>query len=178
VLLLVPALVMLARRGKTDTEAATEGPSPRSILGAVDAELEAIKGESRGGWTPELASRALKALRLAASCALRRDVAHEAVSGPAGSTGAASADGRLLVSHGVLRRRQAAVSSAVTAAEVNRAIINLPLTEPHERRQSLEGLRQALSDLTTSLYGSTFNVAPLDAALENGRAAARGLRRK
>ncbi len=179
VLLVIPAIVTLARRGKTDAVAASEGPSPRSILAAVDAELEAIKNESRGGWTPELASRALRALRLAASCALGRDVAHEAVSGPhGGSPGVTNDDGRLLVSRGVLRRRRAAVSSAVTAAEVNQAIVRLPLTEPHARRQLLETLGQALTDVTTSLYGATFNAAPLDAALESGRAAARGLRRK
>jgi hypothetical protein len=179
VLTVVPAVVTLARRRRGDAGSVPTGPSRRATLSAVETELAAVAAESRGGWTPQLASRALKTLRLAAACALQRDVAHEVIhrADPASLPGAIE-DGRLLVSDGVFRRRRAAVSSPMTAADVNRAIARLPLTEPHERRQLLERLGHALTDLSTSVYGAAFNAGPLDAALEDGRAAVRGLRRK
>ena len=58
--------------------------APRTILGAVAKELDDVQRASRGGWTPELAGRALAALRIAGT--LRDRPRRRAAAGQAGET--------------------------------------------------------------------------------------------
>src|SRR5688500_17583669 len=57
---------MVRRKTKTETRAHAR-LGPRTVLGTVSRELEEVQRASRGGWTPELAGRALAALRVAAA---------------------------------------------------------------------------------------------------------------
>jgi hypothetical protein len=171
-LVAVPAVAGLARRRKADDGSVTPRAPRRAVLAAVDSELDAVAADARGGWTVDLATRALNALRLAAACALDRDVAAQA---PTDSTSA-----WLVTTGGLLRRRRLAVSSAVTALDVRNAVENLPSTAPHERQQLLEQLADAMEMLTGATYGARFNPQHdgLDEAVASGRAATRHLKRR
>jgi hypothetical protein len=169
-----PAVIALARRrtnlGKTD-----EGRlSRRLVLSTAQGELDAVAAECRGGWTPDLAARALNAFRLTAACALRRDVSHHPPTSEGGSTG------RLIATRGWLRRRQVAISSAVTALDVQRAIAALPLTTPHDERQLVDDIHQAITALTRAVYGATFreHETALDEAFASARTVAQRLGRQ
>ena len=70
----VVMLISMLRR-KTKTTMVTQAHmGPRPILGAVARELSEVQAASRGGWTPELAGRALAALRIAGTYATGRTV--------------------------------------------------------------------------------------------------------
>ncbi len=71
----VVALVMLIsmlRRKKTVTRTTQMHLAPRTILSAVAKELDEVQRASRGGWTQELAGRALAAARIAGAYATGR----------------------------------------------------------------------------------------------------------
>jgi hypothetical protein len=172
-LLAAPALVGLLRRGKPADERAARHATRRAVLSAVDTELAAVSADARGGWTADLASRALAALRLAASCALNREVATKT------STDGAT-PGWLMTASGLLRRRPLALSSPVTSLDIRRAIGELPVTSPHEHQQRLERLADAMDTLTGALYGARFDsrAGRLDEAVAAGRAAALELNRR
>ena len=96
----VVAIVMLIgmlRRKAPKSAAAAAHLAPRTILGAVAKELDEVQRASRGGWTPELAGRAL------AARAYRRRLRHRAA--PSASARAAPA-----------RRRSTACSSSARSA--------------------------------------------------------------
>jgi hypothetical protein len=147
-LVLVPAAVAFVRGGRSPDGAEAKAVSRRSIVAAIHRELAAVRHESRGGWTPDLAVRVLNALRLAASCALARDVAQLHVASDGIPTG------RIAAPAGFLRRRVVALSSALTPIDVERAIAALPLTASHERRQLLAELLTAMNTMTTAIYGA------------------------
>ena len=157
---LVPAIVGLLRR-RPSPEAGGRVLSRRRLVTATQRELAEIRQQSRGGWTPDLAARTLNALRLAAACALNRDVAQHV------SVNAASAD-RVAASIGLLRRQEVGLASALTPLDVEKAIASLPLTASHERRQLLDELLQAMRKMTAALYGSRFEAqdAGLDESIE------------
>ena len=69
----VMLISMLRRKTKTTMVTQTH-MGPRPILGAVARELSEVQAASRGGWTPELAGRALAALRIAGTYATGRTV--------------------------------------------------------------------------------------------------------
>ena len=173
-LVAIPAVAKLVRRGK-----AVDGLDPhkvrrRDVLAAVDAELDAVTADANGGWTAELAGRALNALRLTASCALNRNIAAQAPSRDGVVTG------WLMTNSGVIRKRRVAIASALTPLDVRKAIEGLPLTTVHEHQQILERLGDAMETMTSVLYGARFNPQHngLDEAVAAGRAASRYLRRR
>jgi hypothetical protein len=170
-LVAVPAVASLARRGKAADASVRPRAPRRAVLATIDRELDAIAQDARGGWTADLAARALNALRLAAACALNRDVAAQ----PVNETTA----GWLVTTTGVVRRRRLAISSAVTSLDLRTAIDGAS-TVPHVRQQLLEQLAEAMEMLTSALYGARFNPQHdgLDEAVTSGRAAARDLRRR
>ena len=120
------------------------------MLQGVAQELAAVRDEGRGGWSPELVARALTAVRIAAAYALDRRVAQRIIA-PNGEV----PDARLVIQQGLLRKRKAAVTSPVTAADVERAL-EAPIAATTDRqRVSLETLQSSLGALTQAQYAAT-----------------------
>jgi hypothetical protein len=86
------ALITLVRSRTSKTTVVRALLTDRAILRAVVNELNEVQRESRGGWTSELAGRALAALRIAGSYALGRKVGQRAT-----ANGNAGVDGQLRI---------------------------------------------------------------------------------
>jgi hypothetical protein len=128
-------LISMLRRKKVTTVATQLHLPPRTILGAVAKELDDVQRASRGGWTAELAARALAAARIAATYAINRSV---------GQYPAALAE---VAREGVLvikpfGRGEVFVSGSATTETTNLAAAPV-------------GLSDALKALTTARYGRT-----------------------
>ena len=126
-------LVSLFRRKTPAGEAARRRVPARRILAAAATELAEIQRASRGGWTGELAGRALAALRLAGSYAIGRAVGQRVA-----KAGETAVEGELLVGGG-FGRPKALVSGSVT-----------PEAAPE---RAAPGLAGALRSLTVVRYG-------------------------
>jgi len=134
------ALVGLARRPGTQTSAAVRGASAAAILRAVRRELDAVRRERvANGWSSQLAARALMALRIAATLAGSRKISQT----PAG--GVPPVPGQLFVRYGVLRGNTALISGSATP-------------ETLASSPDLAELRSTLERLTIAAYGQ----APID----------------
>ena len=105
-------LVTLLRSRSSKTTVTRALLSDRAILRAVSGELADVQRESRGGWSPELAGRALAALRIAGTYALGRKVGQRPI-----TNGSAPLDGQLKIG-GRLGSPGAFVSGAVTPQTV------------------------------------------------------------
>jgi hypothetical protein len=138
------ALAGIVRRRR----AASTGPGrvlpDGVILGSVQRELEAVREESRAGWTPALTGRALAALRIAAAYEAGRPVTQ--ILAEAGST---ASDGQLAINGRA--RGVALISGSATAG-----------------RQSQE-LRDGLARFTEARYGrdGAFDAARLDESIDD-----------
>jgi hypothetical protein len=119
------------------------------VLHGVAQELAALRDEGRGGWSPELVARALTAVRIAAAYALGRRVAQRIITAKGEVP-----DARLVVEQGLLRKRKAAVTSPVTAADVERALEEPTPVATDGRRVSLETLQSSLAALTQAQYAA------------------------
>ena len=122
-------LVSMLRRKKPVSAAAQTHLGHRTILAAVARELDAVQGQSRGGWTQELAGRALAAARIAGAYAIGRAV------GQRPAEGATPVDGVLVVR--AFGKGEVFVSGSATTESVQR----------------VPGLSDALKSLTTGRYG-------------------------
>ena len=141
-------LIGMVRR-KTKGEARAQAHlAPRTVLGAAGRELEEVQRASRGGWTPELAARALAALRIAGTYAIGKTVNQRAA-----KPGETPVDGELVVS-GPLGRGRVFASGAATTETASLA------AAPH-------GLSDALKSLTMARYGRVEKLgSDLDDAVE------------
>ena len=170
-LLALLALVRLFTRLRKPSTAAQKLLSDGTILRAAGRELSAVQRDREGaGWTPELAARALTALRVAAAYALGRQVARTEIPTTPGAVVPDGA-GALTVGSGWLGRKKVIVSGAATprslAAERARGL------GTEQRAGLLESLDRALGQFTTAQYGraDTLDAAALDEALTAGRSA-------
>jgi hypothetical protein len=184
-LLALLALVRLVSRFRKKAVATDRLVSDGAILGAAGGEFRAVQRErERGGWTPELAARALTALRVVATYALGRPVAQSPLGGSA-SAGLQSTvsnqrlsdvDGVLMVRRGWPRTKLVAISAAITA----RSLANEAKRGLGDARRAalLDSLEQALAQFTSAQYGrdATPDAAALDEALAAGRAAVKRTR--
>jgi hypothetical protein len=173
IILLVPAVIrgMGFTRARQQTD--TAGISDRIVLGRALSQLAAVEHEGRGGWTDDLVARALAATRVAAGYALNRRARQHA----AGAT-ADAAESCLDVSSGLVRKRRAHAASATTTEDVARAIQQLPLTVPVERRAVLERLHGALATLTRAQYSREPTAdSAVEEAVRSAREAAGEIRR-
>jgi hypothetical protein len=136
---------MVRRKTRTEVRAAAHVPA-RTILGTVNRELEEVQRASRGGWTPELAGRALAAARIAGAYAVGKGVGQRSV-----KSSDTPVDGELVVS-GPLGRGRAFVSGSATGESASGA------NAPH-------GLAEALKTLTAARYGRTEKLSDLDDAI-------------
>jgi hypothetical protein len=146
-------------------------------LRGVARELTAVGRErERAGWTPELVSRVLTALRVAAAFATSRPVTQVVAAGAvAGEDGALIIPGPWFVSAKV--RVSASVTAAALAAELSPSPARHPLESA--RRPIIEALADAVALLTLAQYGSEEAAEPsdLDAALGRSARAVARLRR-
>lgn len=164
-LMVLVALVQLARSYRREGGVPASLLSTGGILSAVDRELVSVgRGVGREGWTPELIGRAAAAARVAASTALNRRVSQTAA--PAGVNGH---DGQLLVRGGWLRGKKVLVSGAATAGALDREIAASRGSVAH--RQGLEQLKAALLRFTAARFGR--EQAPDEAAFSEALADAR-----
>lgn len=143
--MVVLALVPLARRSTAGTSAERERIPDRAWLGNAIANLDKVQERVRiDGWTDDNVSDALGSVRLVAAAAIEQPISQKPlVKGQA-------PDGRLHVRHGI-RAIYAAVSSSVTADDVARALANGDAFST-TRQQQLEGLQSGLSAFTHALY--------------------------
>lgn len=179
-LLALLALVRLFSRFRKTSVATDRLVSDGAVLRAVGREFRSVQREREGsGWTPELAARALTALRVAATYALGRPVAQSVIGGAAArgsqlpstvsNQRLSDVDGVLTVRRGWPRVRQIAVSGAVTArslvTETRRGLGGA------KRAALLDSLEQALARFTAAQYGR--DERPDDAALDEALATSR-----
>ena len=122
--------------------------SDRAVLRGVGRELAAVRRQLHqgGGWTRELAGRALAAMRVAGSVALGRPVGQ--VVAAAGVNGY---EGQLVMRGGLLRGKKALVSGSATADALARALAAEGGSSAH--RQALEEVQLAIARFTTALFG-------------------------
>jgi len=128
----VVALVMLVsmlRRKKPVASAAQTHLHHRTVLAAVAKELDDVQGQSRAGWTQDLAGRALAAARIAGSYAIGRSI------GQRPADGTTPVDGVLVVRS--FGKGEVFVSGGATT----------------ESTQRVPGLSDALKALTAGRYG-------------------------
>ena len=141
VVLVVLALVPLARTATVTTTVDRNRVGTGAIVAAAVEELSTV--QASGSWTDESRSRALGAMRLIAAAAIGRGISQK----PAGD---APTEGRTRVSDGLLRRRHAVVSSALTADDVQRAAQETDRSAT--RRQQMEDLASAMRTATAAIY--------------------------
>jgi hypothetical protein len=163
----VLTLVRLLLRARRPATAAERLVGDGAILRGVGRELAAVQRQREdGGWTTELAARALTALRIVGTYALGRPAARALNQQPGTSRDVPAArpqsDGRIIVQVGWPKRKQIAVSGAATARTLADAI-----AQPVNGRQpgELESVEEALSRFTAAQYGRSDNGAK-DAALD------------
>ena len=179
-LLALLALVRLVQKYRTSTVSTDRLVSDGAILGAARRELASVqRAREDGGWTPELAGRALAALRVGATYMLGRPVAQTSVTSDLSKISnqrLVDADGVMMVRTGWPRTKRIAISGAVTtrslATETKRGLGTA------QRAALLESLHDAMAQLTAVQYGRDGKPADnaLDEALAAGRAALKRVR--
>ncbi|MDO8793707.1 MAG: hypothetical protein Q7J25_03710 [Vicinamibacterales bacterium] len=169
--LAVWALVRALRRTRGTSTVADQHVTDAAILGEVAREVTAVAREKPGGWTPELATRLLQALRVAGAF---ETLGHAA---QAPWTGADRWEGQYLVRSLVRPGRAAVVTGSATAGALKR--------EMDRREEKGGGAGAAITDLHTALvaleavlYGrETPARLDMDDALAAGQRAVGRLRR-
>ena len=179
-LLTLLALVRLLARYRKPAEASSRLISDSAAIRAAARELAAVRRQREdGGWTPELAGRALAALRIAGSYAVGRRASLMPAASQSTAASTDSSDGggqqaeeagRLIVRTGWPRTRRVAVSGAITSQSVGRDRLRRAGTAGFAASPLYESLEQALAALTAAQYGrnGTLNDTALDEALATG----------
>ena len=140
--IMVVAILIGMLRSKTKTTSATRAHlAPRAILRHVARELAEVQRAGRGGWTPELAGRALSAARIAGSYASGRAVGQRLV-----GTNDPLVDGVLLIRG--MGREPIYASGSVTAESATDS-----------------ALADALKTLTVARYGRDGKFTDADEAV-------------
>jgi hypothetical protein len=163
------AIVRLAVRYRKPGAAKDRFVTDTAILRAVRRQLRAVqRGREDGGWTPDLAARALTALRVAATYALGRRVTQSRPNGTDARATAVPLDGQVLVASRLARGKRIAVSGSVTSQSIARERMRGDM--PPSRVAMLESLEHALSRFTAAQYGRENGKedTALDASLTDG----------
>lgn len=152
--MVVLALVPLARSTRAAGASESQGVPERAILARVAGELGEVQAQaSREGWNEPLIGRAVSLVRIVSAAAIGEPISQKPVT-PA----TAAADGRVTVKHGLMRPVVASASSSVTAADLARVRESQSGTLSITRRQQLESLETGLSAMTAALYSK--NASP------------------
>jgi hypothetical protein len=169
-LMAILALVRLFQRYRKPTVARQRLITDMTILNGVGRELSSVQRDRDGGsWTPELASRAVGALRIAATYAIGRPVSQMPASRLLADGGETPEPGRLILKTGWVRGKRIAVSGAVTPQTVARVLAR-PGTTP-ARSSLLESLSRALEAFTAATFSraGALDDSALDAALATSK---------
>jgi hypothetical protein len=147
-LVIVVALLQMMRGYRQQAAIGRRLLSDRAVLRGVGRELAAVRRRTQGegGWTRELAGRALAAMRIAGSVGLGRPVGQVAA-----AAGVSGGEGQVVMRGGFLRGKKALVSGSATADAVARALETEGGSSGH--RQALEEVQVALARFTTALFG-------------------------
>jgi len=169
-LMALVALVRFARRYRKTATVTDRLMTDGTVMRGVGRELAAVRRErDRSGWSPDLAGRALAALRIAGTYMVGRPVSLL----PANRLSAEGEDvpeaGRLILKAGWPRGRRIAVSGAVTPLTIGRELARG--TANAQRTELLESVARALTTFTTAHFGR--EGALDDAALDESLATAR-----
>ena len=147
------ALLRATQRFRKREPGAERHVSELAWLGACVAALRDVRKEAASGWSPELARRALPALRLAGASALGRPVAQQRL-----ARDAELRDGQIAVRNGWFRRNRTVLSAPTTRASVDAAASQKGLSG--RARAALSALGPALESFSVAAYGR--NTAPPD----------------
>ena len=167
-LLALLAVVRVVRRYRTTTTSVERPITDGAILRGVGRELAAVRRERNngGGWTPELAARALAALRVVATYAVGRRVGYQMVNPHQRVQDSIVSNGTLVLRTGLVRGKPVAVSGAVTSQSIARELGRNGVAPNARRSAMLESLSRALSAFTIAGYSRNGTVD--DAALDEG----------
>ncbi len=139
----VLAVLRFAQRFRVRTPASARPVPAASLLAGCASALRGVQKDARAeGWTPELARRALPAMRVAGASALGRPIAQRRVAGDV-----ASREGQVMVRTGRLGFGRAVLSASTTPSAIASAL-DRPVTgrpRPHRAdaaRRRAAGVRQ------------------------------------
>jgi hypothetical protein len=142
--MVVLALVPLARRSRTISTIDRDRMPDRAVMAAVLADLDQVRKRAAAeGWSDDTIARALGDARLVAAAATGQAISEKPLNG-------AVPEGRILVSHGMIRATKATVASSLTAIELAKAVNGTSLSTT--RQQQVDGLRGALDTFANALY--------------------------
>src|SRR5471030_325141 len=169
-LMAILGLVRLFQRYRKPVAASERLITDRAILNGVGRELATIqRGRDGGGWSPDLAGRALGALRIAATYAIGRPVSQMPASRLLSDGGETAEPGRLILKAGWPRGKRIAVSGAVTPQTVARSLARPGNTAAHAAL--LETVSRALASLTAATFSreGALDDSALDEALATSK---------
>jgi hypothetical protein len=165
-LMAILGLARLFQRYRKPTVASARLISDAAILRGVGRELSAVQRQrDGGGWSVEVAGRAVGALRIAATYAIGRPVSQMPASRLLADGGETAEPGRLILKAGWPRGKRIAVSGAVTPQTIARALTLPGSTAAHTAL--LERVSQALAALTAATFNreGALDDSALDEAL-------------
>jgi hypothetical protein len=174
VVLVALAGVRVVGRYRVRTPSAERPLGLSAVLGGALREARRVQADAAGGWTPELASRALTVLRIGGAVALARPVAQSIV-----AADVAPREGQLALRKGILRPRRSLVSTATTPGTIARSLASTNGHAPNARTEALlREFEDSLAVLSRARYGRNGQVdgGALDSALETGVEALRKIR--
>ncbi len=169
-LLALLGLARLFQRYRKPAVASSRLITDAAILNGVGRELASVqRGRDGGGWTPDLASRAAGALRIAATYAIGRPVSTMPASRLLADGSETAEPGRLILKAGWPRGKRIAVSGAVTPQTIVRALARPGNTAAHGAL--LGTLSQALATLTVATFSrdGALDDSALDQALATSK---------
>ena len=169
------AVVRLFQRYRKPSVASKQLISDGAILGGAGRELSSVQRDrDAGSWTPELASRALGALRIAATYAIGRPVSQMPASRLLADGSETAEPGRLILRAGWPRGKRIAVSGAVTPQTVTRVLARPGHSAGFSTR--LESASRALAAFTAATFSRAGALD--DTALDEALATAKQLVRR
>lgn len=174
VVLLGLALVRVVGRYRVRTPASERPFSVSAVLNGCLREAERVKSETAGGWTPELASKALAVLRIGSAVALDRPVTQAIV-----GVHAVTREGQIALRRGLFRPRRSLISTSTTPGTIARSMAATDGRAPDARTEAmLKNFEESLSVLSIARYSrdSKMNGSALDSAFDSGVSALRMLR--
>jgi hypothetical protein len=173
----VLALLRLTQRFRVRTPAAARPVPAASVLAGCVTTLRDVQRDARAsGWSPELARRALPAMRIAGASAMGRPIAQQYVAGDA-----TTREGQVVVKTGTLGMGRAVVSAATTPSAIATALDGRGAGGARARG-AMAQLGDALQAFGRAAYGRQNGQGPavdgveLDRAMETALEAVQRLR--
>ncbi len=168
------AVVRIIGRYRVRTPAAARPLSLGAVLNGCLREAGRVKSEAAGGWTSELAARALTVLRIGGAVALGRPVAQTIV-----DIHVPPREGQLALRKGLWKPRRSLVSNATTPGMIARSMTVAGGRPVNARTEALlKELEESLAVMSAARYSrdDKLDGSALDTAFDNGIVALKQLR--